>query len=100
MWAGRFSLHTNNVICQVYIVHIEIIVPVFFFRDVEQSINNLQPPHNPFSLGNTGYLSHEYAQDRQALYNQLVLSYKWTDKVVYAFFQLFIRQVSSSNACR
>lgn len=50
-------------------------------RDVEQSIGNLQPPHNPFSLGNSGYLSHEYSQDRQSLYNQLISRYKWTDKI-------------------
>lgn len=68
-------------------------------RDVEQSINNLQPPHNPFSLGNTGYLSHEYAQDRQSLYNQLVLSYKWTDKV-HEYCGLAHAQLSQNSLTR
>jgi mediator of RNA polymerase II transcription subunit 27 len=53
----------------------------FYFRDVEQSVNALVPPPGPFNLGNTTYLGQETTQDRQALYSQLVESYKWTDKV-------------------
>lgn len=68
-------------------------------RDVEQNINNLQPPHNPFSLGNSGYLSHEYAQDRQALYNQLVHSYKWTDKL-HDYCNLAHAQLSQNSLTR
>lgn len=51
------------------------------FRDVENSVANLTPPPGPFSLGNTTYLSQETTQERQALYGQLVNSYKWTDKI-------------------
>ncbi|KAE8750853.1 hypothetical protein FOCC_FOCC002281 [Frankliniella occidentalis] len=68
-------------------------------RDVEQSINNLQPPHNPFNLGNSGFLSHEYAQDRQALYSQLVQSYKWTDKV-HEYCSLAHAQLSQNSLTR
>lgn len=50
-------------------------------RDVEQAVSNLTPPPGAFNLGNTTYLSHETTQERQALYGQLVNSYKWTDKV-------------------
>lgn len=52
-----------------------------YSRDLESSINGLTPPPAPFSLGNTSYLSQETTQDRQALYSQLVNSYKWIDKV-------------------
>lgn len=55
----------------------------FIYRDVEQSIGNLTTPPGPFPLGNTAYLSQETTQERQALYSQLVNSYKWTDKVIY-----------------
>ncbi|PSN37167.1 Mediator of RNA polymerase II transcription subunit 27 [Blattella germanica] len=54
-------------------------------RDVEQAVNTLSPPPGPFNLGNTTYLSQESTQDRQALYSQLVHSYKWTDKMVLEF---------------
>ncbi|XP_060520191.1 mediator of RNA polymerase II transcription subunit 27 [Cylas formicarius] len=50
-------------------------------RDVENSVANLTPPPGAFSLGNTTYLSQETTQERQALYDQLVNSYKWTDKI-------------------
>lgn len=50
-------------------------------RDVEQAVGSLSSPPGPFNLGNTTYLSQESTQDRQALYSQLVNSYKWTDKV-------------------
>lgn len=50
-------------------------------RDVENAVGNLTPPPGPFNLGNTTYLTQEIAQERQALYGQLVNSYKWTDKV-------------------
>lgn len=54
---------------------------VIFYRDVENSVSNLTPPPGAFNLGNTAYLSQETTQERQALYGQLVNSYKWTDKV-------------------
>ncbi|CAH0545812.1 unnamed protein product [Brassicogethes aeneus] len=50
-------------------------------RDVEGSVANLTTPGGPFSLGNTTYLSQETTLERQALYGQLVNSYKWTDKI-------------------
>ncbi|KAK9508726.1 hypothetical protein O3M35_006216 [Rhynocoris fuscipes] len=50
-------------------------------RDVEQAVGNLVQPAGPFTLGNTSFLSQECTLDRQALYSQLVLSYKWTDKI-------------------
>jgi len=50
-------------------------------RDVEQAVNSLASPPGPFSLGNSSFLSQECSQERQALYSQLVLSYKWTDKI-------------------
>lgn len=53
----------------------------FAYSNVENAVANLTPPPGPFNLGNTTYLSQETTQDRQALYGQLVNSYKWTDKV-------------------
>ncbi|KAJ3662976.1 hypothetical protein Zmor_007290 [Zophobas morio] len=50
-------------------------------RDVESAVSNLTPPPGAFSLGNTTYLGQETTQERQALYGQLVNSYKWTDKI-------------------
>ncbi|KAF4523960.1 hypothetical protein B566_EDAN012433 [Ephemera danica] len=50
-------------------------------RDVEHSVGSLNPPPGSFNLGNTTFLGQETTQDRQALYGQLVESYKWTDKV-------------------
>ncbi|XP_022920122.1 mediator of RNA polymerase II transcription subunit 27 [Onthophagus taurus] len=50
-------------------------------RDVENAVSNLTPPPGPFNLGNTTHLSQETTQERQALYGQLVNSYKWTDKI-------------------
>lgn len=50
-------------------------------RDVESSVSNLSTPPGPFNLANTAYLSQETTQERQALYGQLVNSYRWTDKV-------------------
>lgn len=50
-------------------------------RDVEQAVGGLSAPPGPFNLGNSAYLSQESTQDRQQLYSQLVLTYKWTDKI-------------------
>ncbi|CAH1967903.1 unnamed protein product [Acanthoscelides obtectus] len=50
-------------------------------RDVENAVASLTPPPGAFSLGNTTYLAQETTQERQALYGQLVNSYKWTDKI-------------------
>lgn len=64
------------------IVHVIIMFTCYTnYRDVEQAVNSLSPPPGPFNLWNTAYLSQESTQDRQALYSQLVNSYKWTDKV-------------------
>ncbi|BES98608.1 U1 small nuclear ribonucleoprotein C [Nesidiocoris tenuis] len=49
--------------------------------DVEQAVANLPQPTGPFALGNSGLLSQECSQERQAMYSQLVRSYKWTDKI-------------------
>lgn len=51
------------------------------FSEVEQLINALQVPPTAYHLGNTTFLAQETSQDRQALYPQLVNSYKWIDKV-------------------
>lgn len=48
---------------------------------MENAVSNLTSPPGPFNLANTTYLSQETTQERQALYGQLVNSYKWTDKV-------------------
>ncbi|XP_022198501.1 mediator of RNA polymerase II transcription subunit 27 [Nilaparvata lugens] len=50
-------------------------------RDVEQAVGALSAPPGPFNLGNSAFLSQESTQDRQQLYSQLVLTYKWTDKI-------------------
>ncbi|KAK4872779.1 hypothetical protein RN001_014808 [Aquatica leii] len=50
-------------------------------RDIETAVSNLTTPTGPFNLGNTTYLSQETTQERQALYSQLVNSYRWTDKI-------------------
>ncbi|XP_055303854.1 mediator of RNA polymerase II transcription subunit 27 [Sitodiplosis mosellana] len=50
-------------------------------RDLESTINSLSTPPAPLTLGNTSFLTQELSQDRQALYSQLVNSYKWIDKV-------------------
>lgn len=50
-------------------------------REVENAVGALTPPTNFFSLGNSAFLNQECTQDRQALYGQLVLSHKWTDKI-------------------
>ncbi|KAJ8666949.1 hypothetical protein QAD02_008611 [Eretmocerus hayati] len=64
-------------------------------RDVEQSVNSLVPPPGPFSLGNTAYLGNETTPERQALYDALVKSYKWTDKVHE--YSTMAHQLLSSN---
>lgn len=55
---------------------------MMILRKVEQTCSNLvPPPEGPFNLGNTALLAQETTQERQALYGELVDSYKWTDKV-------------------
>lgn len=39
------------------------------------------PPLEPFKLGHTAHLALETTQEKQALYPQLVNSYKWIDKI-------------------
>lgn len=58
----------------------------------------MQPPNGPFNLGNTAYLSQETTLERQAMYSQLVNSYKWIDKV-HDYSQLAM-SVLSSNALK
>lgn len=55
----------------------------FYYRNVESAVAKLTPPPGPFDLGNTAYLSQETTPERQALYPQLVNSYRWMDKVSY-----------------
>ncbi|CAD7093483.1 unnamed protein product [Hermetia illucens] len=50
-------------------------------REVESVINGLTPPPAPFNLGHTAALAQETTDERQALYSQLVNSYKWVDKI-------------------
>ncbi|KAK7868308.1 hypothetical protein R5R35_013893 [Gryllus longicercus] len=50
-------------------------------RELDQAVNSLTPPPGPFNLGNSTYLTQECTLERQALYADLVKSYKWTDKV-------------------
>ncbi|CAB3373327.1 Hypothetical predicted protein [Cloeon dipterum] len=51
-------------------------------RKVEQTCSSIPlPPDGQINLGNTAHLAHETTQDRQALYSELVGSYKWTDKL-------------------
>lgn len=51
-------------------------------RDVETAVASLTPPPAGFfNLGNSAYLNQECIPERQNLYGQLVLSYKWTDKI-------------------
>lgn len=51
-------------------------------REVEASVAGLTPPPvGFFNLGNSMHLNQEVIQERQASYDQLVSSYKWTEKV-------------------
>ncbi|XP_059473544.1 mediator of RNA polymerase II transcription subunit 27 [Neocloeon triangulifer] len=51
-------------------------------RRVDQTCSCLAPaPEGLYNLGNTALLAQETTQDRQALYSELVESYKWTDKL-------------------
>jgi len=51
-------------------------------REVEASVTGLNPPAvGFFNLGNSMFLNQEVTLDRQTNYDQLVDSYKWTDKV-------------------
>lgn len=65
---------------------------------METTTASLQPPAGPFTLGNTAYLSQETTLERQALYSQLVNSYKWVDKV-HDYSQLAV-QVLAANALK
>lgn len=50
------------------------------FKSVESTINVLNVPSSPFTLGNTALLNHETDPDRQNAYTELVNSYKWYEK--------------------
>lgn len=52
---------------------------IYNYREVEQNINSLTPQHP--GIGNPGLLAQENTIERQALYEQVVNAYKWTDKV-------------------
>lgn len=51
------------------------------FRELEQSVNSLNPSPAGMVLYNSSYLTQESSADKQALYSPLVLSHKWTDKI-------------------
>lgn len=48
---------------------------------LESSVNALNVPVRPLSVGNTSYLNHEITEDNQALYADLANSHKWISKV-------------------
>uniref|UniRef100_A0A336LCX8 CSON000371 protein n=1 Tax=Culicoides sonorensis TaxID=179676 RepID=A0A336LCX8_CULSO len=50
-------------------------------KDTETCVNNLIVPGGGFTLSNTAFLSHETHAEKQALYPQLVHSYKWHDRL-------------------
>lgn len=50
------------------------------YKSVESSINLLNVPSGPFTLGNTSLLNHETDPERQNAYGELVNSYKWYEK--------------------
>lgn len=52
------------------------------YRDCESSINHITIPGASFTLSSTGHLSHETNFERQALYAELIKSYKWHEKVI------------------
>lgn len=49
--------------------------------ELEQSLSNQQPISNPLPLGHSVYMNLDAAIDNIAVYNDLVTSYKWMDKV-------------------
>lgn len=72
-----FGRHSHEFCRQIYFL-----IALFqLYSDLESIINGLTPPQAPFTLGNTSFLLQETTQERQALYSQLVNSYKWIDKV-------------------
>ncbi|CRK92383.1 CLUMA_CG005920, isoform A [Clunio marinus] len=50
------------------------------FKSIESTINALNVPSGPFTLGNTAVLNHEADPDRQGVYTDLVNSYNWYEK--------------------
>jgi len=50
-------------------------------RNVEASSDNLMPPTGPLTLSNGGLLSLDPTDDRNALYANMIESYKWADKL-------------------
>ncbi|CAG0890265.1 unnamed protein product [Darwinula stevensoni] len=51
-------------------------------RDLEVAANNLSPPASGYlHLGSSGYLGQDPAHEKTLLFNQLVQSYGWTDKI-------------------
>lgn len=50
-------------------------------RDLETACTLLGSPTTPLNIGNSGLLSQDPAYEKTPLYNELVKSYKWFDKV-------------------
>jgi len=51
-------------------------------RELDQAVGTLNPPTSgPFNLGNSGLINQEVSPEKIPLYNQLMDSYKWLDKV-------------------
>ena len=49
--------------------------------DLETTLSNQQPISNPLPLGHSVYLSLDAAIENIPIYNKLVTSYRWLDKV-------------------
>ncbi|XP_063706642.1 mediator of RNA polymerase II transcription subunit 27 [Culicoides brevitarsis] len=67
-------------------------------KDTETTINNLIVPGGAFTLSNTSILSHETHPEKQALYPQLLHSYKWNDKL--ATYSINASNVIGQNTLR
>jgi hypothetical protein len=50
------------------------------FKTLESSVNVLNVPNGPFTLGNSAILNYETDPDRQNTYAELVNGYKWYEK--------------------
>ncbi|KAI5701447.1 hypothetical protein M8J76_015421 [Diaphorina citri] len=69
--ANKFLLELQDLITNLF-VHM---------RELEQAVATLAPPPGPMPLYNSQHLTQESTLDRLALYEPLVQSYKWTDKI-------------------
>ncbi|KAL1456617.1 hypothetical protein WDU94_001334 [Cyamophila willieti] len=69
--ANKFLLELQDLLGNLYL----------HMRELEQAVATLAPPPGPMPLYNSQHLTQESTLDRLALYEPLVQSYKWTDKV-------------------